>query len=89
MFLNEDIRQAYEDAPRFDESRIFASKEYSSFTAKQMKLFNELYRRLSAEDFRLVQKYLELSYDDCEFECIHFFEQGWLMGQAKQNRERN
>ncbi len=78
MFADKKIEKAYEDAPRFDESELYGSGEYRALMERMFALEKELYENVGKKQWELFQRHMSLMYEECEFECVHYFRQGWL-----------
>lgn len=81
MFIAREISQAYENAPRFDESHLCEEAAYLDLIHKIVKMDELLHESLSPSQWELFMEYVGLLYEECEFECMHYFEQAWLMAQ--------
>ena len=86
MFIEKKIESAYEDAPRFDESGLYGSEEYKELMSRMLKLEDELYKNLGSVQWDMFQRHMSTMYEECEFECKHFFEQGWLSAKKIMKR---
>ena len=69
--MKKSVDQLYQEAQRFDEGKLYRSREY--WAAAQNK--NQAYERMRIYFGSILLPFLEV-------ECRHFFEQGYLMGQA-------
>ena len=85
-FEDNEIADAYASAPRFDEGHINQSplynKAYHALTVLEDKLRGEL----SPAGQEILQDYQNTNYEAIEYECMHFFEQGWRMGRTAEEK---
>ena len=81
--MNQHIECLYADAPRFDESELCRSDEFSRLSAFQMQLIQQAEVRFGAEAADILEEYMGVLYEQTELECRHFFHQGYLAGRAE------
>lgn len=73
----ETIDELYDKAPRFDEGDLYQSEEYSDHIRRRTECEVALELALGGR-YELIEDFLEVVYEMTEFECRHFFEQGYL-----------
>ena len=78
MFADEKIEKAYEDAPSVDESELYCCPEHSELMNRMFALEKEIYENVGKKQWDLFRRHMILMYEECEFECVHYFQQGWL-----------
>ena len=78
MFSEKKIEIAYEDAPRFDESDFYGDEEYNKIMSEMLEIERELFENVGSRQWKMIQRHMSLMYMECEFECMHFFQQGWV-----------
>jgi len=76
------MEKLYQKAKRFDEGEVYQTQEYSDICKRQFALCKEMRRLFGPVLSQLLDEYTAAVSDECDLECRHFFEQGFLMRQA-------
>jgi len=76
------IEELYQKAKRFDEGGLYQSREYEDISQRQFKAYLEMRALFGPALPHLLEDYISATNDEIELECKHFFEQGYLLGQA-------
>ncbi len=82
--MKKHMEHLYQQAKRFDEGELCQSQQYSDICRRQLTLFQEMCLIFGPMLSQLLEEYTAAIGDECDFECKHFFEQGYLLGQASQ-----
>ncbi len=82
--MEKHIEELYQKAKHFDEGRLYQSQEYSDICKRQITLSKEMRLLFGPMLSQLLDEYTAAIGDECDLECRHFFEQGYLLGQAIQ-----
>lgn len=80
--MDAKIKAAYENARRFDEGELYQSKEYDDVSEKRYVLEERLETLFGADAISLLDQFANVIYEENALENLHFFEQGYLTGQA-------
>ena len=83
-FINEEIAAAYEETPRFDEGHFSDDPALSALYRRYLGVEDAIALHFSPLQLALLDKRLEFEREICEFECRHYFEEGWLRGRQKE-----
>ncbi len=86
--MDEEIRKAYEQAPRFDEGAIYQSPECQAIGCRWIDLEEQITKALKPEIIPVFEELMTALCDESELECQHYFQQGYLAGKgAAKNSE--
>lgn len=85
--MKEFMEKQYQQAKRFDEGDIYQSEEYARIVEAKDELCENICIRFGAPIIPLLEDYVAVLGDETEMECRHFFEQGYLLGASKRNKE--
>ena len=77
-----NTKKFYPSAKRFDEGRLYQSPAYLACMENRIQ-FEETAGWLCGEDIsRLLDAYADILSDITEFECRHYFAEGYRLGRA-------
>lgn len=80
--MKKSMDELYREAKRFDEGTIYQSRAYGEICKRQFRLYDEMCALFGPQLSRLLEEYAMAVSDECDFECRHFFEQGYLLGRG-------
>ena len=75
---NEELEALFYDLPQAYNGRFGANQEYRMYIDQYTESILAMKEALSSEQFQMVEELLALLGRQYEFECMHFFELGWL-----------
>ncbi len=79
--MKKHIEELYQQAKRFDECGLYQSQQYSDICKRQLTLSQEMRLIFGPMLGQLLDEYTAAIGDECDLECRHFFEQGFLLGK--------
>lgn len=81
--MDQHIEELYQKARRFDEGDLYQTKEYEEISRRQFNTYLEMRALFGPSLPALLMGYISATNEEIEMECKHFFEQGYLLGQAE------
>lgn len=81
--MTDEIRALYKQAPRFDESELYQSEEYEEASTMRLGLEALAERWFEGRLSTFLEDYVDAMEQMTELECMHYFEQGYLMGKQQ------
>lgn len=80
--MDDLISQLYELAPRFDEGKLFQSKEYRMVKSQQRDLYGLMIATFGKSLASMLNNYTDTLFDEMELEAQHFFREGFRAGRS-------
>ena len=81
--MKQEIWGCYCSCPRFDESVLRNSEEFSRIAAMRMTAEKLLLAMFGPQALPLLEEYTSALYGEMELEARHFFEQGYLANSTQ------
>lgn len=85
--MNPHIEKLYKDVRRFDEGELYQSVEYKLLSRRRMEHHAALCKILGPQFSEEFSKFLEQMDEEIEYECLHFFAEGYFIGRAEGKEE--
>ncbi len=83
--MEKHIEKLYQRTKRFDEGGLYQTQQYTDICKRQLALSQEMRLIFGPMLSQLLDEYTAAIGDECDLECRHFFEQGYLLGKGSSN----
>ena len=80
--MDKHLEELYHKAKRFDEGEAYQTEEYNLIAKKQWALCTMMREAFGEDLWVMLQEYVGVVNEEIEFECKHFFAQGYEAGKA-------